>query len=1074
MRLRRLELRNYRRFRRADIEFPDGLVGILGPNGVGKTTLVEAVAWALYGNEQTIVREGKDGVRSAAAMGGEDCSALLEFSLGPDRYRLQRTLKGKDNRSDAVLSVNGSLVARGDGAVTEAIQARLGMDHRAFFISVFARQKDLNALSVLRPAERKKLVLRMLGIDSLDDAISQISLDARSAKEAADNLSRQLVSDAGDRRAILSERIGILRKDEEGHIAMEMEAGAQLPGLREQVEMARSREIEKESRHRRWSELRKEAAETQAELRPLSSSVSSMDEEVRELRRREIELPALQLKARELERLERERGELEAAGAQSRQWDQARGVLEDREKESESARRAVEIATMELAMELEEQMAAAPLHPSEEDIAGREAGARASIERSEASLKELRSNEKVLAEMEAEAAPLRRSLQADREEIARLDKSSRELPDLERAAVGIDALQAEKEELEAAQLKLAARHQSESEVQAREEELRSADGSLRKAEEELGQQPDRFRRLPSVEGFINENAENAAAARRASAIHAEKARELGSRLDADSKHVEVLRGLGPESECPTCLRRLGDHQPFLVGKMEEDVAAMRKARAEEEAAAAAAEEEAERFLRMRKLSEERRADMLREKEAWAVKEQKAIAAREARQRCAASLEAARGKLSLLPGADFDPGRLAEVKEELSRGRKRQEALVQMRTTLARLPELEGRVAATGARIAELERAQPAVRERIALLANAEMDDKEARRSLEEARKAREDHRVRTTREAERLKRLEEAKRTRERIAQDAEGAVRVSRERLDALPHPEFDAARLEEASRTLPHLKKSVEGLTALLADLGRMPQLEARLEREKDAQCRLRSKLAAAERAMESLDGSEKEWREALSDAEEARRRVEAALACSREAGQMAAAKAEQRRDLEAQLMELDGVKRNEQSERARAEELLHLTDALKAFRVDLTSRIVPMLSETASRLMAELTGQRYARLQLNEDYEMSIIDGGQAHPLARFSGGETDVASLCLRLAISRVIAERSGGGVNFLVLDEVFGSQDQERKKSILQLLERLRGQFPQILLITHIDDIKDMLGAVITVSEEGEGSAVRVV
>ncbi|MEI6796929.1 MAG: hypothetical protein WCK39_08690, partial [Methanomassiliicoccales archaeon] len=55
-------------------------------------------------------------------------------------------------------------------------------------------------------------------------------------------------------------------------------------------------------------------------------------------------------------------------------------------------------------------------------------------------------------------------------------------------------------------------------------------------------------------------------------------------------------------------------------------------------------------------------------------------------------------------------------------------------------------------------------------------------------------------------------------------------------------------------------------------------------------------------------------------------------------------------------------------------------------------------------------------------------------------------------------------------EVFGSQDQERKRSILQLLEALRGQFPQILVITHIDDIKDMLGAVIAVSDDGHGGS----
>ena len=76
--MRYLELRNYRKFRQASLEFPDGVVGILGSNGSGKSTLMEAVAWALYGNEKSITRDGrKEGVRSSFAGMNDDCSVLL-------------------------------------------------------------------------------------------------------------------------------------------------------------------------------------------------------------------------------------------------------------------------------------------------------------------------------------------------------------------------------------------------------------------------------------------------------------------------------------------------------------------------------------------------------------------------------------------------------------------------------------------------------------------------------------------------------------------------------------------------------------------------------------------------------------------------------------------------------------------------------------------------------------------------------------------------------------------------------------------------------------------------------------
>ena len=52
MRLRTLQLQNYRRYKSADLELPDGMVSIIGSNGSGKSTLMEAVAWALFGNRK--------------------------------------------------------------------------------------------------------------------------------------------------------------------------------------------------------------------------------------------------------------------------------------------------------------------------------------------------------------------------------------------------------------------------------------------------------------------------------------------------------------------------------------------------------------------------------------------------------------------------------------------------------------------------------------------------------------------------------------------------------------------------------------------------------------------------------------------------------------------------------------------------------------------------------------------------------------------------------------------------------------------------------------------------------------
>ena len=141
---------------------------------------------------------------------------------------------------------------------------------------------------------------------------------------------------------------------------------------------------------------------------------------------------------------------------------------------------------------------------------------------------------------------------------------------------------------------------------------------------------------------------------------------------------------------------------------------------------------------------------------------------------------------------------------------------------------------------------------------------------------------------------------------------------------------------------------------------------------------------------------------------------------------------------------------------------------YRQYLISRIRPKLSEISGMLLSELTAGKYTGVDLDEEYNLFIYDGNIKYPLARFSGGEADIANLCLRLAISQLIAESSGTETGFIILDEIFGSQDLHRKSAIIEALNRLSKQFRQIILITHVEDIKDTVENIIEVSENEEG------
>jgi exonuclease SbcC len=156
--------------------------------------------------------------------------------------------------------------------------------------------------------------------------------------------------------------------------------------------------------------------------------------------------------------------------------------------------------------------------------------------------------------------------------------------------------------------------------------------------------------------------------------------------------------------------------------------------------------------------------------------------------------------------------------------------------------------------------------------------------------------------------------------------------------------------------------------------------------------------------------------------------------------------------------------------AQRLVHdeLDIAFRELRGDLNDALRPELSEIASSFLGSLTDERYDRLELDDRYDIIILEDGIAKPV--ISGGEEDLANLVLRLAISQMIADRSGQPFSLLVLDEVFGSLDAARRDNVLDLLHRLDDRFEQVILITHIESIREGVDRVIAVRYDEETGA----
>jgi exonuclease SbcC len=275
-----------------------------------------------------------------------------------------------------------------------------------------------------------------------------------------------------------------------------------------------------------------------------------------------------------------------------------------------------------------------------------------------------------------------------------------------------------------------------------------------------------------------------------------------------------------------------------------------------------------------------------------------------------------------------------------------------------------------------------------------------------------------------------------------------------------YDHERHEAVLRETRALEPLALQAERLRAVAERRDEVTAELETAREAGTTLAALREELRQKIAALGYSEtafRQFREAELGAEAERRKRELALVRAR--GETAAAHegvtvVARRR--------ADRVERERAAAEAAAELALHqeLDRALTDLRTELNATLRPDLSYLASSFLRDLTGGRYTDLELDEDYVATLLDDGD--PKSVISGGEEDVANLALRLAISQMIAERAGQPLSLLILDEIFGSLDEDRRAAVVDLLRSLADRFPQVILITHIDSVREGFDRVVRV------------
>ena len=143
---------------------------------------------------------------------------------------------------------------------------------------------------------------------------------------------------------------------------------------------------------------------------------------------------------------------------------------------------------------------------------------------------------------------------------------------------------------------------------------------------------------------------------------------------------------------------------------------------------------------------------------------------------------------------------------------------------------------------------------------------------------------------------------------------------------------------------------------------------------------------------------------------------------------------------------------------------------------NEILGRLSDDSMHLHFE-TQAKYKdekRKELRETLEIQVSDGAGLRDYEMYSGGEAFRVNFAIRLALSEVLAQRKGARLQMLVIDEGFGSQDAMGRQRLIQAINAVKDDFAKILVITHLEELKDVFPTRIEVEKVEGGSRVTVI
>ncbi len=1055
MKLIKLKMINFKKFRHAEIEFQDGLTGIIGNNGAGKSTIVEAILWSLYGNRALSIK--KDFLKNINAMEQDRMSVKLDLATGDQKWSIYRGIKA-NGQTEASLEIDDKMIAWSVKDVDDYLSMKLHTNAQDFKKTFYARQKDLDNLLKEGGADKKEYLLKLLNLSDIKPrSIELIRTDIKENEEKNIRLDEALkvIGDIEPKLEETATKINTVRTELDGLEKIERELNSAVQKCEMEIEL----HSKKEQSNKR---LLEKILAHESSLSKKRDDLKHEDVKLFEIDNHKKHLVELQPK---LERHSQVKSRLDTLEPIKRIYEALIKRKEVSDKQIEGIERLLNENQERLFALQKDEAHLVKLKPIEEEYN--------KLKNDIPEMEILRDNyNKISSQLNEE----KRNCISIESRISKLEKS---LDELKKSQAKLCSIQPIKNDYVALQKQI-----SDLKIQKEKKDKKDDLGKRREAlvEQIRGLSPDENAILQGLSRLSDLDVRESKLIAQERDLQAlgEELNGILIKLNRDSSvfqskkveakaNLERVKLLGAEGTCPTCERPLSGQHGVLCGKYMHEIS-------EAEGQCTMIDAKIKSHKEGIKTNSRAMADLKQSLES--LNHDKTIRA---------SLEA---RLNAI--LDRKTGIQIELKAVDS-------SLAEFGTVefdQVHFDEISQKIQEIGPQIADYD----SLAIRLEAFPITENELKELRDEQGNSVQKLQDVKERLYELRYEEPKYLSLKQRKSELEKDHERIISLSqkiKEIPDIIANLSLRNKEAEDARKSCKELDQSIKNLGFNSLEYETLLKEKTDLSRSQDEAQEIRIKLAPEadiksrrDDIAQSIEDLEKDIAKAKDDINSIgydggahQNSKNDLVECKKNLEDFRPQLSRKNIELGVLMDNLERLKRGESKkkdyERERSEALKNLQmldivkDLLDGFLDQILIKIRSDIQKSAGEILEEIT-EKYNRIEIDDEFNICVEDGGRPYPITRYSGGEIDMIAVSVRIAISEYLMrqDRGGtGGYSFLILDEIFGSQDLMHRDNMINTLRRLDTRFPQVIVISHIGDVQGQFDNIINVTENELGDSI---